>query len=151
MLSKLLQFSIKCRILNTCLNNDWQYWQTKTCKFGLELQRFYACERCKKQGLLPFFAWIFFYHTKELVSSSQKSKLNSVVKYLKVSHTNSKYESLISTSMLCDNNYKEMQNNILKSCIIYLLLIAESRVHGMFVAPRTSTSLLSTPTPSVKM
>ena len=31
----------------------------------------------------------FFKHTKESVSSSQKSKLNSVVKYLKVSHTNS--------------------------------------------------------------
>lgn len=30
-----------------------------------------------------------------------------------------------------------------------LLLIAESRVHGMLVAPKTSTSLLSTPTPAI--
>ena len=33
---------------------------------------------------------------------------------------------------------------------LYLLLIAESRVHGMLVAPKTSTSLLSTPTPAIK-
>ena len=119
---------------------------------ALNCRDFVPVKGVRNKKTSSLFAWIFFFlHTKESVSSSQKSKLNSVVKYLRVLHKTHKYEPLISTSMPWDNNYKEMQNNTLKSCIIYLLLIAESRVHGMFVAPRTSTSLLSTPTPSVKM
>ena len=119
---------------------------------ALNCRDFSACERCKKQeDFFPFCLDFFFntrknqYHHHKNLNWIQRSNTS---RFCTKTH---KYEPLISTSMPWDNNYKEMQNNTLKSCIIYLLLIAESRVHGMFVAPRTSTSLLSTPTPSVKM
>lgn len=61
----------------------------KLVSLALNCRDFVPVKGVRNKDFFLFLLGFFFKYTKESVSSSQKSKLNSVVKYLKVSHTNS--------------------------------------------------------------
>ena len=61
----------------------------KLVSLAFNCRDFVPVKGVRNKDFFLFLLGFFFKHTKESVSSSQKSKLNSVVKYLRVLHKNS--------------------------------------------------------------